>query len=75
MGLAQRLRKWFEDHPAVYQWGLPLLLLAIYAPVYYYLSESAWTPVGVLIILPVLVSVWLVGQYAWVIFFLGLSTP
>ncbi|MEW6092861.1 MAG: GAF domain-containing protein, partial [Chloroflexota bacterium] len=73
MGLAQRLRKWFEDHPAVYQWGLPLLLLAIYAPVYYYLSESARTPVGVLVILPVLVSVWLVGQYAWIIFFLGLS--
>jgi diguanylate cyclase (GGDEF)-like protein len=64
--------KWFKDHPAVYQWGISLSLLAVYALVYDRLSESIRMPAGLLVIIPVMVSVWLNGKYAWITFALGL---
>jgi diguanylate cyclase (GGDEF)-like protein len=69
---AHKLTQWFKNHPAVYQWGISLTVLALYVFFYDQLGESIRIPAGIFILIPVMVSVWLNGKQAWIIFVVGL---
>jgi diguanylate cyclase (GGDEF)-like protein len=74
MGPSKKPGHELKSHSVLLRWGLPLVLLAVCIFAYANASQETRTPVGVLIVIPVLVAAWLNGRWAWIIYLLGIVT-